>query len=268
MQFVSDKRMKIENLLRHAIENNHLKIHYQPKCDQNGVIYSAEALVRMMGEDGRPVSPVDFIPIAEETGLISELGLQIITKVFAFITHHQKLIEQANIKSISINVSPTQFSNSLFHKQIAEQAHKFNIPEKFIVLEITEEAIVSDIEYVIDVMNTIKNSGFKLSIDDFGTGNSSLRYLQKFPLDELKIDKSFVDEITLSDRAQAIIKTIIDMARNLDFEVVAEGVEDRDQLELLKNYGCNLFQGYLFSKPLPETDFVEELKNQASLQKV
>ena len=263
MQFARDKRMQIETLLRNAIKNNRMIINYQPKCTKDGTIYSAEALVRMIDEDGRMVSPADFIPIAEETGLISELGEQIINKVFECIANHQALMERSAITSISINISPTQFSNSHFHEQITEQARQYGIPRNFIILEITEEAVVSDIQHIIDTMHTIKHSGFKLSIDDFGTGYSSLNYLQKFPLDELKIDKSFIDEVTVNDRAQAIIKTILDMARHLGFEVVAEGVETFDQLELLNNYGCNFFQGYVFYKPLSETDFLEKLKNQA-----
>jgi diguanylate cyclase (GGDEF)-like protein len=263
MQHASDKRMKIESLLRNEIKNDRLIVNYQPKCDKNGVIYSAEALVRMRNENGQMVSPADFIPIAEETGLIIKLGQQIVKKVFEFIIHHQQLIEKSGIKSIAVNVSPTQFSDNHFRKQIAEQAKKYNIPDDFIVLEITEEAVVSDMQYVIDAMLAIKKSGFKLSIDDFGTGYSSLRYLQKFPIDELKIDKSFIDEVTKSDKAQAIIKTIIDMAKHLGFEVLAEGVEDAEQLKLLNDYGCRFFQGYLFFKPLNEDDFVEKLKDQA-----
>ncbi len=262
MQSVSDKRLTIENILRNEIKNDRLLINYQPKCDSNGDVYSAEALVRMRREDGQIISPADFIPIAEETGMIVKLGQQIIEKVFDFIAHHRALIEQSYLKSIAINISPTQFADNHFCEQIVSQAKKYGIPDHFIVLEITEEAVVSDIQYVIDTMLAIKNSGFKLSIDDFGTGYSSLRYLQKFPLDELKIDKSFVDEIAVSDQAQAIIKTIVDMAHNLGFEVVAEGVEDSGQLELLNNYGCNFFQGYLFSRPLAEDDFIEKLKTQ------
>jgi diguanylate cyclase (GGDEF)-like protein len=264
MQLATNKRLNIENILRNELKHDRLFVNYQPKFEAGGEVYSAEALVRMISEGREIISPADFIPVAEETGMIIELGLKVIEKVFDFTVHHRGLFERSGLKSIAINISPTQFSDDSFCERIVSLAKKYAIPKNFIILEITEEAVVSNTHRVIDTMMRMKKEGFKLSIDDFGTGYSSLRYLQKFPLDELKIDKSFVDEISVDERAQAIIKTIISMADNLGFDVVAEGVEEMIQFQLLETCGCRHFQGYLFSKPLPESDFIAKLETQVT----
>ncbi|QOP46452.1 putative bifunctional diguanylate cyclase/phosphodiesterase [Sulfurimonas paralvinellae] len=259
MQVSIDRRLRIEEVLREEIKNNRLIVNFQPKCYLNGVIYSAESLVRMQSVDGEFFSPAEFIPIAEDIGLIIEIGKQVMMKVFDFIHQNRALIEQSSIQSIAINISPTHFAIDGFCDQLTALSRQYNLPENFITIEITEEATVTNIQHLIDIMNCLKKSGFNLSIDDFGTGYSSLQYLQKFPLDELKIDKSFIDEIVTKPQSQAIVKTIITMAHNLDFHVVAEGVEDAEQLALLREYGCDLIQGYLFSKPLDEKAFINKL---------
>ncbi|GAX87549.1 two-component system, chemotaxis family, CheB/CheR fusion protein [Lebetimonas natsushimae] len=261
MQISTDRRLRIEEVLRIAIKNHSLIVHFQPKCGLDGTVYSAEALVRMKSDNGEFFSPAEFIPIAEEAGLIIDLGKEIMKKVFKFIHDYEEIIKQSTLKNIAINISPTHFTTERFCEEITHYAKKFNIADNFITIEITEEATITDIHKLIDVMNCLKENGFNLSIDDFGTGYSSFQYLQKFPLDELKIDKSFIDEIPTSPQARDIVKTIITMAHNLNFHVVAEGVEYPEQLEFLKKYKCDLIQGYIFYKPLSKEEFLKVLKN-------
>ena len=260
MQKMTDRRLQLEQLISVAIEKDLLFVNYQPKYDHQHKIYSAEALVRMRDENGDIVSPGEFIPVAEESGLIVKIGDHIIEKVFGFIKKNRLDIERSGIKSIAINVSPTQYSAPGFVDKVVAYAKQFDIDPGFIILEITEEVVAGSIDAVLDVMIQLKKHGFKFSIDDFGTGYSSLRYLRNFPLDELKIDKSFVDDVLEDDKALAIVKTIIDMAHNLKFNVVAEGVENADQFNILRQHGCELYQGYLFSRPLTENDFLGQLK--------
>lgn len=260
MQEATDRRLQLEQLLDVAVEKDLLFMNYQPKYDHNQRIYSAESLVRLKDESGGIVSPAEFIPVAEESGLIVKIGNRIIEKVFEFIGKNRLDIERSNIKSIAINISPTQYSSPGFVDKIIAYTEQFEINPNLIMLEITEEVVAGSIDDVLDVMKQLKEYGFHFSIDDFGTGYSSLRYLKNFPLDELKIDKSFVDDVVKDDKALAIVKTIIDMAYNLKLDVVAEGVENTEQLHILRRNGCKLYQGFLFSKPLMENDFLDKLK--------
>ena len=260
MQEMTDRRLQLEQLIDDAIENDLFFVNYQPKYDHQHKISSAEALVRLQGKNGSIVSPGEFIPIAEESGLIIKIGDRIIEKVFEFIKTNRLDFEQSGIKSIAINVSPTQYSARGFADKVVAYARQFEIDPGFIILEITEEVVAGSIDAVLDVMMQLKKHGFNFSIDDFGTGYSSLRYLRNFPLNELKIDKSFIDDILEDDKAVAVVKTIIDMAHNLKLDVVAEGVENKEQFNILRQYGCELYQGFLFSRPLMENDFLAELK--------
>ena len=260
MQQIREKQLKIEQLINQAKEKNLIFMNYQPKVDINGSIKSAESLVRMKDENGNIIPPGDFIPILEETGKIVEIGDIIIEKVYDFINKNKKTIEDSSIKSIAINISPTQYHSKNFVEKIITLTEKYNIDPKLIIFEITEEVMAYNIENVVDVMRKLTKYGFNFSIDDFGTGYSSFRYLKTLPLKELKIDKIFIDEITTDKKTQAIIKTIIDMAHNFSLDVVAEGVENEEQLKILSKFNCNLFQGYLFYKPLDEDNFIKALK--------
>lgn len=261
MQKIRDKQLKIEQLLNKAIEKDLIFMNYQPKFDINKKVKSAESLVRMRDENGNIIPPSEFIPILEETGAIIEIGDLIIKKVFDFINKNKTILKKSSIKSIAINISPTQYNSYNFVKKIFRFTHEYNIDPRFIIFEITEEKMANNIENIIDVMQKLTQQGFNFSIDDFGTGYSSFRYLKNLPLKELKIDKSFIDEIETDNKAKAIVKTIIDMAHNLKLDVVAEGVENKEQLKILSEFNCDLYQGYLFSKPLHEKDFLNLLKN-------
>jgi len=261
MQRDADKRLDIEQLLRQVIENNALITYFQPKFDSEQKIRSAETLIRMKDNDGNLVSPGDFIPLAQETGMILELDRQVVRKVFRFIQQNKQNIEMSSLKSIAINISPNQFIMADFPNFLISEIEKFNIDPTFIILEITEEAVVSNVEYALETMLKLKEYGFKFSIDDFGTGYSSMRYLMNFPLNELKIDKSFIDHILDDERYVAVIQSIITLAQNLHLNIVAEGVETQEQLKAIFKYGDILIQGYVFSRPLPKEEFLQLLEN-------
>ena len=261
MQQTINKHLQIKQLLDKAIEKNLLFMTYQPKFNINQEIISAESLVRLKNEEGNIISPAEFIPILEESGAIIEIGEEIIKKVYTFIKNNINIIQNSTIKSIAINISPTQYNHPKFVDSIIKLTKEFDINPKLIIFEITEEVVASDIDKVIDTMNKLTQYGFNFSIDDFGTGYSSMKYLKNLPIKEIKIDKSFIDEITFDKKSKAIVKTIIDMAHNLNLDVVAEGVESKEQLEILERFNCDLYQGYYFSKPLKVEDFIKILKH-------
>ncbi len=260
MQQRTDRRLQLEQLIDKAIDEDLLFINYQPKYDFNKNICSAEALVRMHDEAGNIVSPGEFIPVLEETGAILHIGDHIVEKVFAFMQEHKDGIKESRLESIAINVSPTQFASADFGSRMIGLSRRFDIDPATIIFEITEDVVAGSIDNVVDVMYQLTEYGFRFSVDDFGTGYSSLRYLKNLPLKELKIDRSFVNEITVDGKAGAIVKTIIDMAHNFGLDVVAEGVETEDQLNRLVEYQCELYQGFYFSRPLMEEDFLAALR--------
>ncbi len=259
MQSSTDRRLELEQILHHAIENDRFIIYYQPKFDRERKLCSAEALTRLQHKDGTLIPPVEFIPFAEETGLILEIDRMVIRKIFRFVLENRINIEKSGMKSIAINISSAQFMMADFVQFIITEADRFSIDPHSIILEITEEAVVSNIEHTIETMLALKQHGFQFSIDDFGTGYSSLHYLMNLPLDELKIDKSFVDHILDNERSVAVVQTIITLAQNLRLSVVAEGVENDEQFRALYQYGSTVFQGYLFSRPIPEEEFSGQL---------
>ena len=262
MQEATDHRLQTEHKLVEAISNHEFDLYYQPKYDLNREIVSAEALVRWIEPNGEVISPLNFIGIAEESGLILPLGEEVLKMAFQYAQENLGLMRRAGVRNIAINVSPRQFTDPNFIKTIINEIGHYGLDPGLFTLEITEEAMVRNVDETIEFMNILKRQGFNLSIDDFGTGYSSLRYLKEFPLDELKIDQSFVNQIAENQEDAAIVSTIILMAQNLGLDVVAEGVEEEVQLDLLTSHGCRIFQGYLFSKPVDHNSFVELLEQQ------
>ncbi|MCP4981930.1 MAG: EAL domain-containing protein [Gammaproteobacteria bacterium] len=262
MQEAADHRLQTERKLLRAIENHEFDLYYQPKYDLNREIVSAEALIRWIEPNGEVISPVTFISIAEETGLIIPIGKEVLQMAFRHAQEDMSLMKRAGVKNIAINISPRQFADVNFIKTIVSEVNNHELNPNLFTLEITEEAVVRNVDETVEFMNILKRRGFNLSIDDFGTGYSSLRYLKEFPLDELKIDQSFVNQIAKSREDAAIVSSIIQMAGNLGMDVVAEGVEEEIQLEILEQYGCRHFQGYLFSRPVPHVEFIELLQKQ------
>jgi diguanylate cyclase (GGDEF)-like protein len=250
MQTDADAKLQMETDLRHALSANEFELYYQPQVDEFGRILGAEALLRWFKKDGEMVSPSEFIPIAEMTGLILPIGEWVIKEAFGQL----KKWKQADIAPdfrLSINISPYQFDQDNFLETITSLLNESGVPASYVTLEITEGITVKDIHLTIDKMHALTDLGFKISMDDFGTGYSSLMYLKKLPLSELKVDQSFVRDLHVDQSDAEIAATIIAMAKSLSLDVVAEGVEKESQLSFLTYHGCSVFQGYYFHKPMP-----------------
>jgi len=261
MQALLEKQLQLQNDLRIAIKQSDLTIHLQPQYDHNGLIVSAEALVRWEHPDKGFIPPAEFIAIAEESGLIHALGRSVMIQVLETL---QKLLKQkvsSSFKRIAINVSPWQFGQKDFVTEIEVLLEKYQIPASYLDIEITEQTLIGNFSVFAKKMEQMQNMGCYFSIDDFGTGYSSLSYLKSLPVNMLKIDRSFIEELTKNKNNDAIVDTIIVMARHLGLEVLAEGVETKVQLDFLKQHDCHFYQGYYFSKPLVIDDFINLLSN-------
>lgn len=244
----------IEQELKYALAKNEIYMMYQPQVDINGSLYGVEALVRWENKKLGFVPPDKFIKIAEEIGLMGKLGSFVIETSLAEIKNLQN---EMNIDfHLSINISVKQFMEVKFYEELIKCIEKTKFDKAKITLEITENIFINDVNYILSILNKLRKNGICISMDDFGTGYSSLSLLKKLPIDELKIDKSFVDDIIDDKNALSMVTSIITIAKNLDMVVLAEGVEKLKQKEILESYGCNLFQGYYYSKPLK----IEDLK--------
>jgi len=252
---IAQKRMQLESELRRAIaEKNELQLYYQPQvCMTSGDIVGAEALLRWHHPENGIISPMTFLPVAEKSGLMAELDYWVIETACA---QHAKWKNQGQPDFIlAINITKYSFMDVSFLSKINYIISKTGIDPKRIELEITEGALIEPSPQVIQTIAELKHMGFTLAIDDFGTGYSSLAYLQRFNVDKLKIDRSFVKDVLTDSQGEAITSAIISMAKSLNLQILAEGVENQEQLALLKEKGCETYQGFYFSKPVPVKDF-------------
>ncbi|MFT6465536.1 EAL domain-containing protein [Halopseudomonas sp.] len=242
-------RHLLEQKMRIALEDKAFEVFYQPKmATHSETVIGVEALVRWRQTDGSFISPADFIPLAEETGLIIPLGEYVLRQA---CKDAQTLIDQGNNLIVSVNISTVQFGEDNFLQMVHDILQATGLEPEFLELEITEGVLAKDVNKTRQVLAALRQKGVRIAIDDFGTGYSSLAYLKSFPIDVLKIDQSFVRDM-LSDKSDAaIIEAIITLAKALDLEMVAEGVETQDQAEALQNYGCDIMQGYLYFRPVP-----------------
>ncbi len=258
MQISADKRLAIEKDLRHAIRQNELFLVYQPMIDWEGNIIGAEVLLRWQHEKIGLIPPGDFIPIAEDTGLIFDISQWVLntacSQLRVWMDEDQVLSDQ--LLCISINLSPKEFNQNSFEEKVLKIVRKFDIPPNRIEFEITERLIISNLDNTIEKMLKMKQHGFRFSVDDFGTGYSSLAYLKELPINRLKIDRSFIRDITEDRNDATIVETIISMSHHLGLEVVAEGVETPEQHFFLSQHACDIFQGYYFSKPQVAPEFI------------
>ena len=247
------ERMRLEGDLRNALQNGELLLHYQPKFELGrNQIKGAEALVRWMHPQRGLIPPADFIPLAESTGLIVPLGEWVLEE--ACMQAAQWMRAGIPPFRLAVNVSAREFSSSL-PARVAATLDRHGLDARWLELEITESTLMRDIERVIDIMDQITALGVSLSLDDFGTGYSSLSYLKRFPIDTLKIDRSFTMGIPGDGSDCAIASTVISIGQQLGHRVIAEGVETAEQLEFLREAGCDEVQGYLFSRPLTAEAF-------------
>ena len=264
MNRFAEENLRMLNLLSQAITQGELVLHYQPKIDAlSGKISGAEALVRWNSRELGFVSPADFIPLAEETGLIVQIGEWVLKTACAQLKEWDK-----NVPSrfcMAINLSPRQFADADLIAKVIDAASSSAVSVARLELEITEGALMHDPSKAIESLQKIRSLGAKVSIDDFGTGYSSLGYLKRLPIDALKVDKSFVSGLSADGADQAIVSAVIAIARELNLRVTAEGVETVEQLNILRKLGCDEIQGYLFSRPLPAVEFSALLREKGIL---
>lgn len=263
MQEAISARAFMENELRKAIEQKQFQLYYQVQIDYTGKATGAEALIRWKHPERGMISPFHFIPLAEETGLILAIGDWVMDTACAQLKSWQQDPATREF-SLSINVSAKQFNQSDFVDKVNEIIRHHGIDPAFLRLEITESMLLDNIETMISKMMALRKVGVGFELDDFGTGYSSLQYLKKLPLNQLKIDQSFVRDLTHDDNDKVIVRTIINTAHSLNLNVIAEGVETEDQLTLLKSEGCHHYQGYYFGKPVPIDEFEAALNNHSS----
>jgi predicted signal transduction protein with EAL and GGDEF domain len=240
--------------LREAMKQNGLLVHYQAQVDQEGSLIGAEALVRWPHPEHGMVSPAEFIPLAEQSGLILPLGLWVLETACTQLATWATQPETANL-TLAVNVSASQIRGPDFVVQVMAVLEQTGANPQRLKLEITESLLLDDVEDIIAKMTTLKARGVGFSLDDFGTGYSSLSYLKRLPLDQLKIDRSFVRDVLTDPDDAAIASAIIALGHNLDLGVIAEGVETEAQWRFLNALGCDAYQGYLFGYPMAVIDF-------------
>jgi len=258
MNASSFKRMSLENALRKALDRQEFLLYYQPQVRIScGKVIGMEALLRWKHPELGLVSPGDFIPLAEETGLIIPIGEWVLKEACIF----NKSLQEKGLGPlrVAVNISSIQFNKSLV-AAITQVLKVSGIDPQWLEIELTESAIMKNMEESSSILHQLKEIGLRVAIDDFGTGYSSLAYLKRFPLDILKIDRSFIRDIPGDRDNEAIAAAIIAMAQSLNLEVIAEGVETEDQLEFLRDHKCNDVQGYLFSRPLPDKEIEDYIQ--------
>ena len=256
------KRLQIENLMRFGLKEDHFEVYYQPKMNiRTGKLTGMEALVRFITPKKGIISPGVFIPIAEETGQIIDIGEVVLNKACRDV---KKWLDDGLFNGrVAVNLSAKQFSLPDLTSRIDIILQKNALPSYFLELEITEGTVMDDPNEAINIMRSLSARGIHLAMDDFGTGYSSLAYLKQFPLNTLKVDKAFIDDMK-NERGRNMVDSIVTIAHNLDLHVVAEGVEQAHQIDILKTLNCETVQGYYYSKPLSKDEFTEFLKQQQS----
>ena len=254
----SQRVLLLDSELRRAIESREFELHFQPKISmENEEIQGVEALIRWNSESLGFVSPAEFIPYAEETGLIIPLSEVIIEKACESVIE----MRQSGYKTpVAINISSIHFKQQSFLDSVQAILERYNTPANNFEIEVTERTVMNSANETVSKLVRLKKMGFKISIDDFGTGYSSLSYLVRFPLDYLKIDRSFIQHIGSLDEKQAVVDAIIQMSHRLKMKVVAEGVEQAQQVDILRKMNCDIIQGYYYSKPLPLHELMEFLE--------
>ncbi|MCR4945947.1 MAG: bifunctional diguanylate cyclase/phosphodiesterase [Lachnospiraceae bacterium] len=244
-----EKTLEIENKIRYALENDLIICNLQPQYDMEHKLRGFEALARMKDKDGQIISPTEFIPVAEDVGLIDKIDSQVFRIAAGFLSNLTGKTDTDVI--ISVNVSARHMMKNDFIEEVKRIINESGAPASQIEIEITESVMIDSAEKALHVINELRAIGVTIAIDDFGTGYSSLSYLNKFPANLLKIDKSFIDRMNQSDSSKQYVAAIISIGHILGFDVISEGVEDESQLITLREIGCDLIQGFVWGKPLP-----------------
>jgi len=261
MNIAVKRRMTLETALRRAVLQKNFVLHYQPQINlESGEIIAVEALVRWQTEDSGTVMPGDFIPLAEETGLINEIGEWVLREGCRQAKEWQDQ-GLSRTRRMAINLSARQFSDRGFLDMVTRVLGETGLAPQCLELEITESQVMRQTEGMIQLLNRLAEMGISLAIDDFGTGYSSLSYLKRLPIQKLKIDQSFIRDVTVDPNDAAIVVAIIHMAASLELETIAEGVETKGQLDLLRAKGCRTGQGFYFSMPVPARELYPLLRS-------
>lgn len=249
----AEEEILIELRLKKALAQGGFRLHYQPVIDiKSGKLIGAEALVRLEDGQGATLGPDRFVPVAEATGLIADLGQWVVEEA---CRQHRIWLRQGMALTIAINVSPLQFRHPTFAKKLGEIISETGMSPGSIEIEVTESAVMDDVNEAVDILNRIKSLGVRIALDDFGTGYSSLSSLTSLPLDKLKVDQSFIRHIERDHASRAVTEAILSLGRSLRLDVHGEGIESEYELQYLSEHGCNQAQGYLFSRPLPAHEF-------------
>ena len=243
------RTLEIERKIRTALSDNKVLYHLQPQYDIDHKLRGFEALARLQDDDGSYISPVDFIPVAENTGLVDRIDMRVFELAVEFLENVTK--ETGSQVMISCNVSVRHLMKNNFIEEIKRVLEQHNVSPSRIEIEITESIMIDSAEKALERIEELKAMGMKVAIDDFGTGYSSLSYLNNFPSDLLKIDKSFIDNMSLNDSSRQYVAMIISIGHTLDLKVISEGVESPDQVNVLKSIGCDYIQGFVWGKPMP-----------------
>jgi EAL domain-containing protein (putative c-di-GMP-specific phosphodiesterase class I) len=261
MQEAADKRLRLANDLKKAIDNDEFSVYFQPQVHADGTIVGAEGLLRWMHPTRGMIMPGEFISVAEESGIIVDIGNCVLRKICRTVKEWEDNHLLKEHQTIAVNISAREFSTADFVDRIIGTLMETGIKPQHLDIELTEGSLISSVPDTIKKIQTLRDFGIKFSIDDFGTGYSSLSYLKSLPLHTLKIDRSFVNDIQSVGNDVNLVEIIITMARNLGLEVVAEGVETVEELNYLADKGCSVYQGYYFCKPVSITEFSKMLQS-------
>jgi EAL domain-containing protein (putative c-di-GMP-specific phosphodiesterase class I) len=252
------RRLKVEERLNVALSEQSFSMAYQCQVNEQGKIHAMEALIRWHDSELGMVSPAEFIAIAEQSDLIFKIGDFVLARS---ISEFAKMQQHSDTPlELAINISVMQFQSSAFIPKLLQSIEAHNVAPHSIILEITESLFMDNLEHVIETILSLKSRGIRFSMDDFGTGYSSLSLLRRLPIDELKIDKSFVDDILIDPKSISMVQSIIAIAFSHNISVIAEGVEEQAQFDMLVDIGCKRFQGYYFYKPVNATSVIEYLQ--------
>jgi EAL domain-containing protein (putative c-di-GMP-specific phosphodiesterase class I) len=263
MDTVTQERVKLEGDLHGALSQQQFELHFQPKVDAtSGRFRGAEALLRWRHPERGLIAPGQFIPLAEECGLIIPIGEWVIREACRQVRAWQRAGLPA--VRVAVNVSAAQFQQRNLVETVRRALEDAGIEARGLEIELTESAVMSNPEESVETLRLLSQMGVAVSVDDFGTGYSSMSYLRRFPLDKLKIDRSFIDDLPSCPEAAAVVQGIIHLAHSLRLKVIAEGVETHEQMEFLERFGCDQYQGYLFSRPLPAAAYEELLRGAQS----
>lgn len=259
------RNMDMVNMFINSLENNRLEMYIQPKVfAQQKSVVGGEALVRMRDEKGELISPGRFIPIIEATGLIDRLDEVMVEKVFAF---QRKCIDEGmQTYTISVNISRQEFAKKEFVEFVDALQEKYAVLPELIEFELLESAFVNDLGSIIENINVLRERGFLISVDDFGAGYSSLNQIANIPADVIKLDGLFARQSLQSVKGRAVIKSLIAMLNDVNYQVVFEGIETKEQKEMVVSYGCDIIQGYYYSKPIPEAQFREKFGESSEIE--